>query len=59
MKRYSGVIFWSVLLVASLAALVLAVVLERRTQLLPAVIAVVFTAIFVVREIAACRRKES
>lgn len=59
MKRYSGVIFWSVLLAASLAALVLAVVLERRTQLLPAVIAVVFTAIFVVREIAACRRKES
>lgn len=59
MKRYSGVVFWSVLLAASLAALVLAVVLERRTQLLPAVIAVVFTAIFVVREIAACRRKES
>ncbi len=57
MKRYGKVVFWSVLLAASLVALVLAVLLEKRVQLLPAVIAVVFTAIQVVREAAACRRK--
>lgn len=57
MKRYGRVICWSLLLAASLTALVLAIVLDRRVQLLPAVIAVVFTALLTAREAAACRRK--